>query len=95
MRPEEKLNAYRRSKSNEGEVKGRRKVGAVRFRRLQRSDPYRHGNEERAHANQRNDVLKQIGHYSLLFSVCLHFVLLLFDLSRMAIQSPDTRGGEG
>ena len=62
---------------------------------LERADPHRRGDKERAHANQRNDVLEHIGHGSLLFLMCLHFVLFLFEVSRTAIKPPDTRGGEG
>ena len=48
----------------------------------ERADPHRHRDKERAHADQRNDILKQIGHSSLLFLMCFYFVLFLFKLSR-------------
>ncbi|CCV07619.1 hypothetical protein MESS2_610050 [Mesorhizobium metallidurans STM 2683] len=47
-----------------------------------RSDPDRHGNEKRAHAHQRNDILNKIGHNSLLLLVCSYFVLILFECQR-------------
>jgi hypothetical protein len=62
---------------------------------LQRADPHRHDDKERAHADQRNDILKQIGHIALLFVMCFYFVLFLFELSRTAIKAPDMHGGEG
>jgi hypothetical protein len=56
------------------------------------TDPDRHGNEEGAHANQRDDILNQIGHNSLLLLICSQFVLILFQCQRTSSGLPDESG---
>jgi hypothetical protein len=67
-------------------VRDRLAVGGFEFSEC--ADPHRHGDEECAHADQRNDVLEQIGHISLLLLMCFHFVLFLFKVSRTQEQAP-------
>jgi hypothetical protein len=62
---------------------------------LESADPEGGGDEERAHADERNDVMEHISHYSLLFLMCFHFVLFLFNVSRNGMHAPDTRRHEG
>jgi hypothetical protein len=61
----------------------------------ERADPERDSNQKSAHRHKRQNVLKQVGHQSLLYWICIYFVLFLFhSQSKDAIDSgvPDKFG---
>lgn len=47
-----------------------------------RSDPHGHADDEGAHAKQRDDILKELGHKTLRFPVCSFYVPYLFTSSQ-------------
>jgi hypothetical protein len=53
------------------------------------TQPDRGGQQEGGHRHHRGHIVHEIGHESLLFRLCTHFVLFLFDRQRHMRDAPD------